>query len=57
MIVSENYLISLGVSQLGIASGFLRKLNARNAWDYGFAAFIFDGGTFALPVASYALRF
>jgi len=25
--------------------------------DYGFAAFIFDGGSFALPLASYALRF
>lgn len=57
MIVSENYLISADGSQLGIVSGFLRRLNARNAWDYGFAAFIFDGGTFALPVASYALRF
>lgn len=57
MIVSENYLISADGSQLGIASGFLRRLNAKNAWDYGFAAFIFDGGTFALPLASYALRF
>ncbi len=25
--------------------------------DYGFAAFIFEGGSFALPLASYALRF
>jgi hypothetical protein len=57
MIVSENYLISADGSQLGIVSGFLRRLNARNAWDYGFGAFIFDGGTFALPLASYALRF
>ena len=57
MIVSENYLISADGSQLGIASGFLRRLNARNAWDYGFAAFIFEGGSFALPLASYALRF
>ena len=57
MIVSENYLISADGGQLGIASGFLRRLNARNAWDYGFAAFIFDGGSFALPLASYALRF
>ena len=31
--------------------------HARNAWDYGFAAFIFEGGSFALPLASYALRF
>jgi len=57
MIVSENYLISAYDSQLGIVSGFLRRLNARNAWDYGFAAFIFEGGSFALPLASYALRF
>lgn len=57
MIVSENYLISADGSQLGIVSGFLRRLNARNAWDYGFAAFIAEGGGFALPVASYALRF
>ena len=57
MIVSENYLISADGGQLGIVSGFLRRLNARNAWDYGFGAFIFDGGTFALPLASYALRF
>ncbi len=57
MIVSENYLISADGAQLGIVSGFLRRLNARNAWDYGFAAFIAEGGGFALPVASYALRF
>jgi hypothetical protein len=57
MIVSENYLISADGGQLGIASGFLRRLNARNAWDYGFGAFIFEGGSFALPLASYALRF
>jgi len=57
MIVSENYLISVDGGQLGIVSGFLRRLNARNAWDYGFAAFIFDDGSFALPLASYALRF
>jgi hypothetical protein len=57
MIVSENYLISADGGQLGIVSGFLRRLNPRNAWDYGFGAFIFDGGTFALPLASYALRF
>ncbi len=57
MIVSENYLISADGSQLGIVSGFLRRLNARNAWDYGFAAFIAEGGGFAIPVASYALRF
>ena len=58
MIVSENYLISADGGQLGIASGFLRRLNARNAWDYGFAAFITaEVGTIALPLASYALRF
>ena len=57
MIVSENYLISADDSQLGIVSGFLRRLNARNAWDYGFGAFIFNGVPFALPLASYALRF
>jgi len=57
MIVSENYLISADGSQLGIVSGFLRRLNARNAWDYGFGAFIFNGVPFALPLASYALRF
>ena len=57
MVVSENYLISADGSQLGIVSGFLRRLNARNAWDYGFAAFIAEGGGFAIPVASYALRF
>jgi len=57
MIVSENYLISADGVQLGIVSGFLRRLNARNAWDYGFAAFILGGGSFALPLASYALRF
>lgn len=57
MIVSENYLISADGAQLGIVSGFLRRLNARNAWDYGFAAFIAEEGGFALPLASYALRF
>jgi hypothetical protein len=57
MIVSENYLISADGGQLGIVSGFLRRLNARNAWDYGFAALIFDGGSLAFPLASYALRF
>jgi hypothetical protein len=58
MIVSENYLISNDFGQLGIVSGFLRRLNPRNAWDYGFAAFIYEGGGFAaLPLASYALRF
>jgi hypothetical protein len=57
MIVSENYLISADGGQLGIVSGFLRRLNARNAWDSGFAVVIFDGVSFALPLASYALRF
>jgi hypothetical protein len=57
MIVSENYLISADGSQLGIVSGFLRRLNPRNAWDYGFGAFIVNGITVALPLASYALRF
>ncbi len=57
MIVSENYLISADGAQLGIASGFLRRLNARNAWDYGFAAIIFERIPFAFPLASYALRF
>ena len=59
MIVSENYLISAYDSQLDIVSGFLRRLNPRNAWDYGFGVFSLEGTPFPiwLPLASYALRF
>jgi hypothetical protein len=59
MIVSENYLISTEGGQLGIVSGFLRRLNPRNAWDYGFGVFSLEGIPFPiwLPLASYALRF
>jgi len=59
MIVSENYLISTEGGQLGIVSGFLRRLNPRNAWDYGFGVFSLEGTPFPiwLPLASYALRF
>jgi hypothetical protein len=49
--------IFLAGNYQGHAQSKDQTFDARNAWDSGFAAFIFDGVSFALPLASYALRF